>query len=221
MEEQLSPNRMNLLNLRTQIATAERGVGILEDKRSAIIKEFLRLYRDVITGRHTMRDKMQDAAADLFRAIGIEGREGVLSAAFAAQRGISVEVIERNVWGIKFPEVFHDSILRRLDARGYAFMTVSSTIDAAARRFEILLNLMLETASVEAHMRRIGVGVNKTTRRINAINEIVLPKARGQHQYIRRTLEEREREDILRLKKLKKVRQMSERGGLHDLSDKA
>src|SRR3990170_6958259 len=91
MEEQLSPNRMNLLNLRLQIATAERGVGILEDKRRAIVKEFLRLYRDVIAGRHGMRDRMQDAAVDLFRAIGIEGREGFMSAAFAAKRGRSEE----------------------------------------------------------------------------------------------------------------------------------
>lgn len=212
MDERLNPNRMNLLNLRMQIATAERGVAILEDKRSAIVKEFLRLCRDAIAGRHSMRDRMQDATADLFRAIGIEGREGVLSAAFAAQRGVSVEVIERNVWGMKFSEIVHDSIVRKLNARGYAFTTVSSTIDAVARRFEILLNLMLETASVEVHMRRIGVEVNKTTRRINAINEIVLPNVRRQRQYISRTLEEREREDILRLKKLKKVRQISERG---------
>ncbi len=62
MDERLSPNRMNLLNLRLQIATAERGVGILEDKRRAIVKEFLRLYRDVIAGRHGMRRSTLSAA---------------------------------------------------------------------------------------------------------------------------------------------------------------
>ncbi len=204
MEERLSPNRRNLLSLRSQIAMAERGAGILEDKRSALVRELLYIYKDVLAGRHTLRDKMRDASTDLFRALGTEGKEGVVSAAFASKREVSVEVIERNVWGVRFPEILHRTLVRGLETRGYAFMTVSSTIDAAAKRFEILLNLMLEAASTETHMKRIGIEARKTARRINAINEIVIPKAKGQLQDIRRTLEEREREDILRLKKLKK-----------------
>jgi len=99
MIERLSPNRMNLLNLRSQIATAERGVGILEDKRVALIKELLSIYKDVVSGRYTLRDKMQDAALNLFYALGMEGKEGVISAGFAAKREVTVEVTEKNVWG--------------------------------------------------------------------------------------------------------------------------
>ena len=204
MRERISPNRMNLLNLRSQIATAERGAGILEDKRSALVKKLMSVYKEVISERYDLRGKMQDAASDLFYALGIEGREGVLSAAFAAKREVSVEVTERNVWGVRFPEIHHDTMLRRLDARGYAFMTVSGTVDAAAKRFEILLDTLLMAASDESYMRRIGHEVRKTARRINAINELIIPGRKEQLQYISRALEEREREDILRLKKLKK-----------------
>ncbi len=204
MIERLSPNRMNLLNLRSQIATAERGAGILEDKRVALVKELLSIYKDVVSGRYTLRDKMEDAARDLFYALSMEGKEGVISAGFAARREVSVEVTEKNVWGARFPEIHHETMLRGLDARGYAFMTVSSAVDTAAKRFEIFLNTMLMMASTEAYMRRIGSEVKKTARRINAINEIIIPRNKEQVQYIRRTLEEREREDILRLKRLKK-----------------
>ncbi|HBI23975.1 MAG TPA: hypothetical protein DDX84_07225 [Nitrospiraceae bacterium] len=76
--------------------------------------------------------------------------------------------------------------------------------DAAAKRFEILLDTLLMAASDESYMRRIGHEVRKTARRINAINELIIPRRKEQLQYISRALEEREREDILRLKKLKK-----------------
>lgn len=199
---------MNLLNLRLQIAAAERGAGILDDKRAALVKELLSIYKEVITERTTLRDTMQDAASELCIALGIEGKEGIMSASYAAKRDVSLEVIEKNVWGVKFPEIHHKThhknMVRRLDDRGYSFVTVSGTVDAAAKRFEVVLNTLLETASSEAYMKRVGIEVRKTARRINAINELIIPVKKRQLQYISRALEEREREDILRLKKLKK-----------------
>lgn len=197
---------MNLLNLRSQIATAERGAGILEDKRGALVKELLRIYDDVVAGRHTLRDNMQKATVDLFHALSMEGREGVISAALASRRDVSVDIVEKNIWGVIFPEIHHETMVRRLDARGYSFVTTSSAIDAASKHFEILLNLILMVASTETHMKHVGTEVKKTTRRINAITEIFIPKAEEQMEYINRSLDEREREDILRLKKLKAKR---------------
>ncbi len=204
MEERLSPNRMNLLNLRLQIAAAERGAGILDDKRAALVKELLSIYKEVITERSTLRDTMQDAASELCIALGIEGKEGIMSASYAAKREVALEVTEKNVWGVRFPEIHHKTMVRRLDDRGYSFVTVSGTVDASAKRFEVVLNTLLETASSEAYMKRVGIEVRKTARRITAINELIIPVKKRQLQYISRAIEEREREDILRLKKLKK-----------------
>ncbi len=209
MEERLSPNRMNLLNLRLQIAAAERGAGILDDKRAALVKELLSIYKEMITERNTLREAMQNAASELCYALGIEGKEGVISSAYAAKREVSIEVTERNVWGVRFPQIHHKihnkTMIRRLDDRGYSFVTVSGTVDSTAKRFEVVLNALLETASSEAYMKRVGIEVRKTARRINALNELIIPVKKRQLQYISRALEEREREDILRLKKLKKM----------------
>lgn len=195
---------MNLLNLRSQVTAAERGMGLLEDKRAALVKELLGIYKDVLAERNTLRGRMQVAAVELVRAIGIEGIEGVRSASFAAKRDISIDAVRRNIWGVKFSEIHYKTMRRPLDGRGYAFMTVSSTIDASAKGFEMVLETMLNTASTESHMRRIGDEVKKTARKINAIKEIIIPKTKEQLRDISRTLEEREREDILRLKRLKK-----------------
>ena len=203
MEERPSPNRMNLLNLRSQGTAAERGMGLLEDKRTSLVKELLGIYKDVLAGRHTLRGRMQVAAVELIRAIGIEGIEGVRSASFAAKRDISIDAVKRNIGGVKFSEINYKTMRRALDGRGYAFMTVSSTIDASAKGFEMVLDTMFNTASTESHMRRIGDEVKKTARKINAIKEIIIPKTKEQLRHISRTLEKREREDILRLKRLK------------------
>lgn len=203
MSDQVSPNRMNLLNLRTRIASAVMGAGLLEDKRSALVKELMSIYKDVLAGRETLREKMQGAAVGLVHALGLEGKEGVLSASFAAKREISIDVTRRNIWGVRFSGIHYKPMLRPLDGRGYAFMTVSGSVDKTAKEFETVMEKVLNTASVESHLRRIGDEVKKTARRINAINEVVIPKTKEQLQYIGRSIEEREREDILRLKKFK------------------
>ncbi|MEK6560396.1 MAG: V-type ATP synthase subunit D [Nitrospirota bacterium] len=204
MSDQVSPNRMNLLNLRTRIASAVMGVGLLEDKRSALVKELMSIYKDVLAGRETLREKMQEAAAGLVYALGLEGREGVLSASFAAKREVSIDVTRRNIWGVRFSGINYKTMLRPLDGRGYAFMTVSGSVDKTAKEFESVMEKVLNTASVESHLRRIGDEVKKTARRINAINEVVIPKTKEQLQYIGRSIEERDREDIFRLKKFKR-----------------
>ena len=203
MSDQVSPNRMNLLNLRTRIASAVMGAGLLEDKRSALIKELLKVYMDLLAGRETLREKMQDAAAGLVHALGIEGREGVMSASFAAKREVSIDITRRNIWGVKFSGINYKTMLRPLDGRGYSFTTVSGSVDKAAKEFESVMDKVLNTASVESHMRRIGDEVKKTARKINAINEVVIPMTKEQLKYVVRSLEERNREDILRLKKFK------------------
>ncbi|MEK6713550.1 MAG: V-type ATP synthase subunit D [Nitrospirota bacterium] len=204
MSDQVSPNRMNLLNLRTRIASAVMGAGLLEDKRSALVKELMSIYKDVIAGRESLREKMQGAAVGLVHALGLEGKEGVLSASFAAKRDVSIDVTRRNIWGVRFSGIQYKTMLRPLDGRGYAFMTVSGSVDKTAKEFESVMEKVLNTASVESHLRRIGDEVKKTARRINAINEVVIPKIKEQLQYIGRSIEEREREDILRLKKFKR-----------------
>ena len=83
---------------------------------------------------------------------------------------------------------------------------VSTRVQIAAQRFEQAMNLILDVASTEVLLRRIGNEIRKTTRRVNALEQILIPRLRAQMRYIRDTLEERAREDTFRLKRLKKAK---------------
>lgn len=203
MEKQ-SPTRMNLLILKAQAESARKGLDLLRSKREALVREFFSAMDTVVASRDLLRRMMEGAMNSLAVALGLDGRAAVQSAAFAAQRDIPVELVEKNIWGVKFPEIRHQSVIRSADARGYAITGVSSHTNTAARDFEKGLDQALKIISVEMRLKRLGGEIKKTTRRINALTEIVLPDLQRQIRAIRFALEEREREDIFRMKRFKR-----------------
>jgi len=150
-----------------------------------------------------MNTVMGQAFTTLTLALGMEGRASLRSAGYAARRTLPIELTERNVWGVRFPEVHHAPVLRALDARGYAASGVSTHIDETARQFEQVLELILRSVSVELRLKKLGTEIKKVTRRINALNEVMIPALTREVRKIRQTLEEREREDVFRMKRFK------------------
>jgi V/A-type H+-transporting ATPase subunit D len=201
--EKQSPTRMNLLILKAHVESARKGLDLLRSKREALVREFFSAMDSVVASRDLLRRMMEGAMNSLAVALGLDGRAAVQSAAFAAQRDIPVELVEKNIWGVKFPEIRHRSVIRSADARGYAVTGVSSYTNTAARDFEKALDQVLKIISVEMRLKRLGGEIKKTTRRINALTEIVLPDLKFQIRAIRYALEEREREDIFRMKRFK------------------
>lgn len=202
MEKQ-SPTRMNLLILKARVESSRKGLELLRSKREALVREFFSAMDAVIASRDLLRNLMEGAMRSLAVAIGLDGRAVVQSAALASRRDIPIELIEKNIWGVRFPEVRHPSVLRSVDARGYAMTGVSGYINTASRDFEKVLDQILKIISVEMRLKKIGGEVKKTTRRINALTEVVLPGLQLQIRGIRFALEEREREEIFRMKRFK------------------
>jgi len=81
---------------------------------------------------------------------------------------------------------------------------VSSRVDETADKFERILDVIIEYAGIETRLKRLGEEINKTNRRVNALEQVTIPSLREQVTYIRQTLDERAREDLFRLKKVKK-----------------
>jgi V/A-type H+-transporting ATPase subunit D len=201
--ETANPTRMNLLILKAQAEVARRGLDLLRSKREALVREFFNTMDQVLTTRDTLRSGLEAAMNALSIALGLDGQAAVESAAMAASRDLPVELTWKNVWGVRFPEIEHPAVVRSSDARGYALPGVSSHTNTAARRFETSLDLILKTLAVETRLKRIGAEIKKTTRRINALTEIVLPELQRRMRAIRFALEEREREDLFRMKRFK------------------
>jgi len=205
--EKISPTRMNLLLNKAQTNLARDGVSLLKNKRDALVKEFFTMVREMFTFRDELDERVRNAAGTLNVALAVDGPHVVRSVGMSTRREISIGIERRNVWGIRVPELEKKSVVRSVMARGYGIHTVSSRIDDAATCFEGIINLIITMASNEVRVKRVGDEIRKTTRRVNALEQVVIPGLEMQSRFIEGTLEEREREDLFRLKRLKKMRE--------------
>ncbi|HBE72529.1 MAG TPA: V-type ATP synthase subunit D [candidate division Zixibacteria bacterium] len=202
--ENVSPTRMNLLARKGQVSLARQGVDLLKKKRDALVSEFFSVVRTNLGSRERLNAASQEAVDTLNLAVGLEGRAALESLGLAGRREIDLSVSERNVWGIKIPEVGGPSLRRRDFERGYSPATASARALDASALFEEALDLMVEVAGSETRIKKLGSEIKKTTRRVNALEQIVIPRIFREIGYIKSVLEQREREDIFRLKMIKR-----------------
>jgi len=204
--DQISPTRTELLTRSAQIRLARQGAELLRGKREALVREFLSELRHFIDTRDALRRELSEAKQSLMRALAIDGPEAVLSAGFASRRPIAVETRERNIWGTKVAEVSADYAPRGPGERGFTAAGASARIEETAERFESTLELILRVAPLDRKLARLAEEIRRTSRRVNALEQRLLPTLGEQVRYIRGVLDQREREDVLRLKHLKKRR---------------
>ncbi len=202
--EAIGRTRTNLLMLKRRIQVAERGLALLRSKREALVREFFAVMDRVVESRGQKEAAMSQALFSLALALGMEGRAGLRSAGYAAQRNLAIELTERNVWGVRFPELQYAAVVRPVGGRGYATSGVSTHVDETARRFELVLERILRSMAVEMRLKKLGAEIKKVTRRINALHEVMIPALTRQVRHIRQTLEEHEREDLFRMKRFKR-----------------
>jgi V/A-type H+/Na+-transporting ATPase subunit D len=204
--EQISPTRTELLTRRAQIRLAQQGAELLRGKREALVREFLGELKAFVDTRDALRRELSDAKQSLMRALAIDGSELVASAGLAGRRPIELQTKERNIWGTRVVEVSTDCAPREHGERGFTTLGASARIDEAAERFETTLELILRVAPLDRKLARLAEEIRRTSRRVNALEQRLLPTLAGQVQYIRGVLDQREREDVLRLKHLKRKR---------------
>ena len=201
--EQVNPTRTELLNRKAQIRLATQGAELLRGKREALVREFLSQLTTFNQARDSMRKSLLHAKRALIRALSLDGPEAVASAGLAAGGGVAVELAERNIWGVKVVEVTTAWRGRSTEERGYSALDTSARVDEAAERFDEVLAEMIRVAPLDRKMRRLAEEIRKTSRRVNALEQRLLPELNEQVRFIRGTLDQREREDVFRLKRLK------------------
>ena len=205
MELQVSPTRMALLATKAQISLAVQGEDLLKQKRTALAREFMQIVDEVLKASDQVEKVAGEAVEALADAEALDGREAVRSASFAAKSEVPVEVTTESVMGVRVPRVAGEAHSRSLLERGYGLVGTSSRIDLAAGLFEEEVSLILELASTEMRLRKLAEEIQKTTRRVNALDNILIPRLLAQRRYIEMVLEEREREDLFRLKRVKQA----------------
>ena len=195
---------MNLLQRRDQLRVGQQGVDLLKRKRDALVADFFKLVRESLAARERLSAACQEAYIMLTLAKAWEGREALEAAALPTRRDILVDIDIRNVWGTKIPEVALADVRRPLLERGQNPVATSARTIESTTNFEEVLAAILAVAATEIRLRKIGEEIKKTTRRVNALEQVVIPRLRGETRYIASVLEQRAREDVFRLKRIKK-----------------
>jgi len=194
---------MNLLARKAQIKLASDGVQLLEGKREALLKELLSRARELRALRNQLHARGRESVASLTLARATRGTLEVESAAVAAKRELQIEVRTEKVWGLPLGQIDQHNIVRLPQDRAMGKLDTSAYIFEAAITSERMVEQLLECAPRELNLQIIGEEVRKVSRRINALNEYLLPKLRHEMRVIASVLDEREREDIFRLKRIK------------------
>jgi V/A-type H+-transporting ATPase subunit D len=195
--------RAQLLAKKNQIELAQQGRDLLKEKRNALLKEFMRIAERVMRGGDELEQCVGAGIKALALAEALDGPETVRSAAIAAQSQVPLDVSVVNVMGVRVPAIEHKIVSRGPLERGYQLSSVSSRIEAAAEAFEEQINLIIELAAQEMRLRRLAEEIGRTTRRVNALDNILIPRLKSERDYIQMVLDEREREDLFRLKRVK------------------
>ena len=195
--------RMGLLEVRGRRAIAARGARLLRAKREVLAGEIWRLMREVLEGRARLDDALREAAKALALAKALDGEATLGSLGLVAGREVPLRVSVRRVWGVPTPTVEAPPLARAADGRGTSPSSWGPTGAAAARRHEEALEVLLRIASRELHLARLGEEIQDTSRRINGLEQLVLPTLGREASRIEAALDERDREDAVRLKRLR------------------
>jgi V/A-type H+-transporting ATPase subunit D len=213
--QQVSATRSELIARRLQIGLATQGRDLLKDKRAALMVEFGHLSTGVLEAVETLGRRAAESAAALRNAVAFDSLAEVGSAASAASGHIATRLSLRIVAGVPVLELDHDRISRARTSRGYSLVATTPRIDVAAAAFERQLDLLLDVAAAELSLRRLAGEISRTTRRVNALDHVVVPRLELERDAIEIVLGERELEDRVRLRRARAAgrRRRAQRSG--------
>lgn len=203
-KKQVNPTRMELTKQKKKLATAVRGHKLLKDKRDELMRQFLDLVRENRALREKVEQGIAKANKDFVLArAGMEDEE-VNAAFIAPAQNVSLEVEFKNVMSVEVP-VF-ETKTRTADVNdiysyGYAF--TSSDLDGAVSSLSDVFQDMLRLAEVEKSCQLMASEIEKTRRRVNALEHVMIPTAQENIKYIQMKLDENERSTQIRLMKVK------------------
>jgi V/A-type H+-transporting ATPase subunit D len=203
--EQVNPTRMELIRKNAQIKLAEQGRDLLREKMDALIQEFFHIMDSVSKSRVELESVANSAQRSLLTALAVDDSVTLKSASFATRKGLFIDIKGKNIMGVPVPVLEKKRVSKSVLERGYSIIGVSGRIDEAAEKFEMELDLIIELAETETSLKRLGGEIQITRRRVNALEQIMIPELKKQKKYIKNAIDEREREDLFRLKKVKKI----------------
>ncbi len=204
MPAQLNPTRMNLINLKKTIAMAQKGHGILKKKREVLVIEFLKLLQKSKNDRSTLLVTMQEGYKTVVTASTYVGNFELEEAALYTPEAAPVGIAIKNIMGVRIPEISRSDAAAPQTLNMFALKSSSLAVDDISDSFARVRDMIVDIAQREQGLKRLVLEIDKTKRRVNALEYIVIPNLRSQSRYISMRLEEIDRDMFSALKHVKK-----------------
>lgn len=199
----VKPTRSELIQLKNRIKLSERGHKLLKMKRDGLILEFFKILNQARNVRTELDAAFLRAEEKINLASAVNGMVVVRSVAFTAKESPEISLSGKNIMGVVVPKISSTGVKKALLERGYGIIGTNSYIDETADAYEDLVEKIIVAAELETAMKRLLDEIEKTKRRVNALEFKIIPELIAAMKYIRFMLEEMERENTFRLKRVK------------------
>ena len=200
----VNPTRMELTRLKGRLKTARRGHKLLKDKRDELMKQFLEIVRRNRQLRAKVEQGLKEANDAFTVASAVMGPEMLEQSLLRPQRSVSLDVDARNIMSVNVPVYsFHTKNNDPSEVYPYGFAQTSGELDDALEKMQAVFADMLELAQVEKSMQLLAQDIEKTRRRVNALEYVMIPETEKNIRYITMKLDENERGNTTRLMKVK------------------
>ena len=201
--ENISPTRINLIQTKKTLNLAESGREVLERKRDILLRELRNSIFEAERAREELLDALGKAYQSLKAANMAKGSETVASVALGSNTKAHYLIDFKSIMGVTVPSVeFQDENNVKPD---YGFANTSTELDKSFKQFRRVLNLIADLARAEGTTFQIANDVRRTQRRVNALNYVLIPRYRKTAKWIELVLEEKDREEFVWTKIIKRV----------------
>ncbi|MBI4896641.1 MAG: V-type ATP synthase subunit D [Candidatus Aenigmarchaeota archaeon] len=207
----IKPTRSELIVLKRKIKLAQSGHRLLKKKRDGLVIEFFTVLKKAKDQRKELNDAYLAADDAMKKTIAFEGFISIKNTATVMTEHPLIHLEVKNIMGVTVPKI--DPIKIQQAFLEQTPISMSMRIEKLAETYTRLLELIANTAETETTLRKILKEIEKTKRRVNALEFVVIPRMQDQAAFIRMRLEEMERETIFRMKRIKKAA-LTKNGGL-------
>ena len=200
----VNPTRMELTRLRAGLQVARRGHKLLKDKNDELMKRFLELVRKNRELREKVEEMMATVHSSFLLARAVMSAEILEESLMYPKQRATLDVSTRNLMGVNVPVLkFNTEDVDPSDVYPYGLATTSGELDGAISTLSAMLPYLLELAEMEKSAQLLAQEIEKTRRRVNALEYVMIPNYEETIKYIRMKLEEHERGSLTRLMKVK------------------
>ena len=200
----VNPTRMQLTKLKKQLTTAVRGHKMLKDKRDELMRQFLDLVRETRDLRDKVEAQINNCNAHFVNASAVMSKESLDASLLSPKQQVNIETDSKNVMSVEIPE-FKTS--NRTDNEGdifpYGFAFTSFELDDAVMSLNNVLPDLIKLAQLEKSCELMSAEIEKTRRRVNSLEHVMIPRYQDTIKYISMKLEENDRSSRTRLMKVK------------------